>query len=69
MSGSLKVRRLEEMAQLNAFSPKGLEVPFEFQKGRWHLKFPRMKRFVEEGRAEWEKEVIQLSIKEKYRHL
>ena len=32
MSESLRGRRLKEMPQLNAFSPKGLEVPFEFQK-------------------------------------
>ena len=33
VSGSLRGRRSEEMTQSNTFSPRGLEVPLEFQKG------------------------------------
>ena len=33
VSGSLTGRKSEEMIQLNTFSPRELEVPFEFQRG------------------------------------
>ena len=33
MSGSLRGRRSEEMAQSNTSSPQGSEVPFESQRG------------------------------------
>ena len=35
------------MTQSNTFSPRGSEVHFESQKGRWKLKSPRMKKFLE----------------------
>ena len=58
MSGSLRGRRSEEMTQSNTSSPRGSEIPFECQRGRWQLKFPRMKRFLEEGRVEGEKDSV-----------
>ena len=64
VSGSLRRRRSEEMTQSNTSSPKGLEVPLETKRGWWQLKFPRMKRFLEEGRMEGEKESVLPSIGE-----
>ena len=46
------------MIQLNTSSPRGSEVPLEFQKVWWQLKSPRMKRFLEEGSMEGEKESV-----------
>ena len=58
VSGSLRGRRSEEMTQLNTSSPRGSEVPLESQWGQWQLKSPRMKRCLEEGRMEREKESV-----------
>ena len=33
VSGSLRGRRSEVMTQSNTYSPRGLEVPLEFQRG------------------------------------
>ena len=38
------------------------EVPFESQRGLWQLKSPRIKRFLEEGRIEREKESVLPSV-------
>ena len=64
MSGSLRGRRSEEICQLNTSSPQESEVPFEFQRGRWQLKSPRMKIFLEEGRMEGEKKLVLPSVGE-----
>ena len=40
------------------FLPQGSEVPLESRRGWWQLKSPRMKRFLEEGRMEGEKESV-----------
>ena len=58
VSGSLRGKRSEEMTQSNTSSPQGSEVPLESQRGCWQLKSPRMKRFLEEGRIEGEKESV-----------
>ena len=58
VSGSLRGRRSEEMTQSNTSSPWESEVPLESQRGWWQLKSPGMKRFLEEGRIEGEKESV-----------
>ena len=57
-------RRLEKMTQSNASFPLGSEVPFESERRSWQLKSFRMKRFLEDGRMEGEKESVLLSAKE-----
>ena len=52
------------MTESNTSSPCGSEVPFESQRGRWQLKSPRMKRFLDEGRMEGKKESVLLSVRE-----
>ena len=52
------------MTQLNTSSLPGSEVPFEFQRGSWQLKSPRMKRFLEEEKMEGEKESVLPSVRE-----
>ena len=64
VSGSLRGRRSEEMTQSNTSSPLGSEVPLESQRERWQLKFPRMKRFLEEERIEGEKQLVLLPVGE-----
>ena len=64
VSGSLRGRRSEEMTQSNTSSPRESEVPLESQSGSWQLKSPRMKRFLEEGRMEGEKESVLPSVGE-----
>ena len=64
MSGSLGGRRSEELTQSNALSPWESEVPRESQRGLWLLKFPRLKRFLEEGSTKGKKSstVFQRSV-------
>ena len=57
-------RRSEEITHLNTYSPQRSEVPLESQRGQWQLKFPRMKRFMKEGRMEGEKELVLPSVGE-----
>ena len=64
ISGSLRERRSEEMTQLNTSSPQWSEVLLESHRGWLQLKFPRIKRFLEEGNMEEEKESFVLSIGE-----
>ena len=64
VSGSLRGKRSEEMTQSKTSSPRGSEVPLESQSGWWQLKSPRMKRFLEEGRMEGEKESVLPSVGE-----
>ena len=64
ISGSLSGRRSEEMTQSNTSSPLGSEVSFESHRGLWQLKSPRMKRYLEEGRMDGEKELVLLSVGE-----
>ena len=52
------------MAQSNTSSPPGLEVPLESQRGWCELKSQRMKKIVEEGRMEGEKESVLPSVGE-----
>ena len=60
MSELLRGRKSEEITQLHTFST----VFFDSQKGRWQLKFIRMKKFLEEERMEREKELVLLSVEE-----
>ena len=64
VSGSLRGRRSEEMTQSNTSSSRGSEVHLESQRGSWQLKSSRMKRFLEEGRMEEEKESVLPSVGE-----
>ena len=64
VSGSLMGRGSEEMTQSNTSSPRGSVVPLESQRVGWQLKSPRMKRFLEEGRIEGEKESVLPSVGE-----
>ena len=52
------------MTQSNTSSPRRSEVPLESQSGWWQLKSRRMKRFLEEGRMEGEKESVLPSVGE-----
>ena len=45
VSGSLRGRRSEEMTQSNTSSPRGSEVPLEFQKGVMTIKVPQNEEF------------------------
>ena len=38
------------MIQSNNSSPRESEVTFEYQKGKWSLKSPGMKRFLDKGK-------------------
>ena len=64
MSGSLRGKRSEEMAQSNTSFPRGSEVLLESQRGWWQLKSPGIKRFLEEERMEGEKEAVWPSVGE-----
>ena len=46
------------MTQSKPSSPRGSDAPLESQRGRWQLKSPRMKRFLEEERMGREKESV-----------
>ena len=52
------------MTHSNTSSLRDSEVPLESQRGGWQLKSLRMKRFVEEGRMEGEKESVLPSVGE-----
>ena len=56
-------RKSVKMTQPNTFSPRGSEVLFKFQRKRWQVKFPRIKRFLVEERIEGEKRSVLLFIK------
>ena len=52
------------MTQSNTSLPRGSEVPFEFQRGSWQLKSPKMKTLLEEERMEEEKESVLQTVGE-----
>ena len=52
LSGSLRKSRSEEITQSTTSSSRGNKVSFESQSGRWLLKSPKMKRFLEAGSTE-----------------
>ena len=52
------------MTQSNTSSTKELEIPLESQRARGQLKSPKMKRSLEEGRMEGEKELFLPSVGE-----
>ena len=47
MSGSLRGRRLEEMTQSNASSPRGVGSTLWVPEGAMEIEFPKMKRLRE----------------------
>ena len=68
MEKSWRVKAIEgkEVREGNPieYFPRGSEVLSESQRGRWQVKFSRMKKFLEERKMEGEKEFVLLSVKE-----
>ena len=65
--GCVRVIEWEEVRRddpVKYFFLWGPEVPLESQRRSWQLKSPRLKRFLEEGRMEGEKESVLPSIGE-----
>ena len=63
-SGSLRGRRSEEMTEFEYFLPTEVGSTFRVPEGVMAIQVPRMKRFLEEGRMDGEKESILPSVGE-----
>ena len=64
MLALVRVRRSEEMNQLNASYAQESEPPVESHRGCLQLKFLRFYRFLEKGRTEKEKKSVLIFVQE-----